>query len=251
MFKQKQRYVYLVLIIQILATTVLTLMQHKDFKIEGFQEVLYNNSILLTILFDVIFLAIMCWQNEKINLSQTWRQIPISDTKFYLSNIMSTLLACAYIFIVQVVITMLVSIPRIDRVFSDLIGMSDIRGDVLLDGSNFIVFLILMVVMICTFVSFTDFLTRIIVDFLPVKNTLWVKMLVMGILIILAAYIGAQINDHFTNFVMTRFVATNVKATKPVNSLQITNLEFLLISIVLGGLDLLFINKFAEAKIKN
>lgn len=254
MLKQKVKYTYLVLVIQIIATFIFTVMNQAEYKREGFQNVLYNNSLLLTILFDVIFLAIMCWRNEKINLSQTWRQIPISNSRFYISNIMSTLLACAYLFIIQIILNMIISIPRIDRIFNDLVGLPDDIGGYNFFGRalTFVAFLVLIVVMVSTFVSFTNFLTRIIVDNLPVKNTLWAKMLVMGILIIIAAYIAAQINEHFTNFLMTHVVQNTMLKTNitEAGSLGVTDLEFLLISIVLGGLDLWFINRFIEAKIK-
>lgn len=250
MFKQKSKYVYLTLIVQVIATAVFTWMNQGGYV--GFRDTLYGTSMFLTVMFDVIFLALMCWQNEKINLSQTWRQIPISSSKFYLSNIMSTLLNCAYLFVIQILINVIITLPKVNEVFDDFFGFADYTGNYWVRGLIFGIFLVLIVVMITTFVSFTNFLTRIIIDFLPVKNTLWVKMLVMGILIIIAAYIGMQINDHFTNFLMTK-VAGNM-ATQPnvreVGSLQVTDIEFAIISLVLGSFDLWFMNRFVEAKIQ-
>lgn len=103
------------------------------------------------------------------------------------------------------------------------------------------------------FVSFTNFSTRVIVDFLPVKNTTWVKMLVMGILVIIGVYVGMQINDHFTNFMMTKFtdsvmVHSNIRE---VGSMQVTDIELAIISLILGSLNIWLINKFVETKVKN
>lgn len=191
--------------------------------------------------------------NEKINLSQTWRQIPISSTKFYLANIMSTLMCCIYLFVVQIIANIIVTIPKSTMVFNDLIGYVDYPFNFWGRAVIFGLFLVLIVITISMFVSFTNFSTRVIVDFLPVKNTTWVKMLVMGILVIIGVYVGMQINDHFTNFMMTKFtdsvmVHSNIRE---VGSMQVTDIELAIISLILGSLNIWLINKFVETKVKN
>lgn len=59
---------------------------------------------MTTIFADIIFTGLLCWQNEKINLSQTWHLVPISDVKLWLINIFSSIAECAYIFIIQVLV---------------------------------------------------------------------------------------------------------------------------------------------------
>ena len=49
-------------------------------------------------------------RNEKVNLSETWNLIPVSSGKLWLNNIFSSLLTCAYIFIVQNVLLALVAL---------------------------------------------------------------------------------------------------------------------------------------------
>ena len=253
MVKQKSKFVYLILIVQLIAIVAL-LGFNIQAKAQGtFQELLYSDTIFSTILFDAIFLGIMCWQNEKMNLSQTWRQIPISNTKFYVANIMSTLLCCAYLFIVQIIINIIVTLPKITMVFTDLVGYSDDSSNFWSRGIIFGIFLILIVTNVSVFVSFTNFSTRIIVDFLPVKNTAWIKTLVMGIMVIIGVYVGMLINDHFTNFVATKFadsvmIHSNIRE---VGSMQITDIELAIISLILGSLNIWFINKFIETRIKN
>lgn len=205
MFKQKSKFIYLILLVQLIAVIASLVFNIQTIAQGEFQEILYNNTIFTTVLFDVIFLGIMCWQNEKINLSQTWRQIPISSTKFYLANIMSTLICCVYIFIIQIIANIIVTAPKVTRVFNDLIGYADYTANFWNRGLIFGLFLVLIVITISMFVSFTNFSTRVIVDFLPIKNTTWVKMLVMGILVIIGVYVGMQINSHFTNFMVTNF----------------------------------------------
>jgi len=69
----------------------------------------------------------MCWQNERENLSQTWREAPLSDTKFYFANIFSSIVGCIYIFLIQIVLGFLTLFPSMNLMSTaanNLLGMT-------------------------------------------------------------------------------------------------------------------------------
>ena len=65
---------------------------------------LLSAGMLKTPIADVIFVGLLCWQNEKINLSQTWQLAPASSVKIWLINMLSSLVECIYIFVIQVIL---------------------------------------------------------------------------------------------------------------------------------------------------
>lgn len=258
MFKQKSKYVYLMIILQVISTVILSiyeLSQENSSGIEDILRIFYHISYLMMILLDIVFCGLMCWQNEKMNLSQTWRQVLITSIKFYLANIISTLVGCIYyLFAVQMIFNCLLSFPKINQPILDVLGITaGYNPNLIMKVITSILFLFLVVITISTFVSFTNFITKIIVDVLPVKSTIWIRMLAIGILVVIAAYIAFQMNDHFESFLMTRIGKQLVDQNhlETFNSLEAVDIEFIIISIILGGLDLFFISRFIEPKKDN
>ena len=124
MFLQKRHYADLVLLIQTFAVAFMFLMgiifkgnsNPVNNIASGFVgndniwDLILGLGTITTFLADATFLGLMCWQNEKINLSQTWQLIPASGSKIWIINIISSIAECAYIFVIQVVIGMIVLI---------------------------------------------------------------------------------------------------------------------------------------------
>lgn len=106
----KARGAYITLLFQMIAAIIATTfsMLNHDFKI------LMN---LLSFFIGFAFFALFVYfvyaavSNERINSSQTWRLVPISDTKFYLTNLVSAVVGTLYLILLQVIIATILFIP--------------------------------------------------------------------------------------------------------------------------------------------
>ena len=168
------------------------------------------NMATWTIYFDIAFYAVTCWQNEKINMSQTWHLAAADEGKTYLANVFSSLIACGVFFLLQQIVNIFLLIPTmgancVAEAFSQF-GLSPYIPNV--PGINvsfefYWLFIALVILFIYFFVSFTNFVSRIISDELPMKSTLWIRLLIIAILVIIAAYVGIIIFSHLQNLVDT------------------------------------------------
>lgn len=268
-FDQKKKYVHLVLLVQLFAVVFLTIFMvitnhTKDdsslsLLVGGvygtWWELPFGLMISLTILSDIVFAGIMSWQNEKINLSQTWRQIPISDSKLFSANVLSSMIACAYIFTVQVIVTCLCYIPSamhekknfLVEIWNGLgVGTNRFNGwlEELLAiiGLAFVVF---------AFVSFADLSSRAIIETLPVKQTKWIRMLVTAILVIVAAYIYISVDNQVQNHIFAYYDKNYHEYIPKGDPVWITVIEIFVAGSICSCFNYWLINRYVEPKIVN
>lgn len=118
MFQEKSRAVYLIYLIQAFASLCFAVWMIISMRgepnvmvINGHHEVT-NHLIAYLLIFGVMmfitsfFANFVYWiissvKNEKINRSQTWRLIPISDTKFLLSNFGTAFISYLWLIILE------------------------------------------------------------------------------------------------------------------------------------------------------
>lgn len=86
-------------------------------------------------------------------------------------------------------------------------------------------------------------LLTVIADFLPFKGTLWIKLLIIAILVIVAVYLGLIVTSHLDSFILREQVIEYV------DPLWIDNLIFLMVDILLGICNSILIKKFVEPRI--
>lgn len=260
-FKQKRKYANLILFLQILALFIIAIwtLFNKDpngyynsFNSDAYGHYwrsLFESNVTLIIFLDIAFGVLTCWVNERINLSQTWNLVPVSSNKFWLENIFSSILTCIYLFILQLVFLFLTCLPALGD-FHDknplkiVLGAYGLwpRADTFSHVIDTIIFLFAIAFFIYIFVSFIDFSSRAIVDYLPVKNILWVRMLVMAILAIIGIYIGSMFMGHVSNFLNNSWQA------RYGDPLWFSNLITIIADVILGSLDLWLFNKYVESK---
>lgn len=269
MFLQKVRYVHLVLLVQTFAVLFMTIISWltndegnififfynpRDYNI---WDLILGLGWVTTIFADIIFVALLCWQNEKINLSQTWQLVPVSSIKMWLVNIFSSLIQCVYIFVIQLGIGFVVLLLDFLSLHENL--APEIKSFFGLSGgyswSDFWPFLefLLNLVGICliifTFVSFADLLTRTITDQLPGKNTTGIKILVMAILVIVAVIIAFRFNDQMTAMYIRHAMKNGNEGYIDIIAIEIA--EFFGGSVLLGIIDSYLMQRFAEPRMVN
>lgn len=265
MFLQKRRYAYLVLLVQIFAVIFMFFMDlilnHQNSitefsntffrgKSDNPLEIILGLGIMTTIFADIIFTGLLCWQNEKINLSQTWHLVPISDVKLWLINIFSSIAECAYIFIIQVLVGAIVFMLDLGGSLFKEITKIFFKASFWVTVEQFgeqILYLVGLVLVIFTFVSFANLLTRTIIDQLPIKNTTTIKLSIMAILVIIAVTIALKLNDQLTMFYI--HYAVNDAIANVWDWFRISILEYWIVALVLGLIDSFLISKFVEPKI--
>lgn len=265
MFLQNRRYAHLVLLVQTFAVIFMFFMDlilnHQNSitefsntffrgKSDNPLEIILGLGIITTIFADIIFTGLLCWQNEKINLSQTWHIVPISDVKLWLINIFSSIAECAYIFIIQVLVGAIVFMLDLGGSLFKEITKIFFKASFWVTVEQFgeqILYLVGLVLVIFTFVSFANLLTRTITDQLPIKNTTTIKLSVMAILVIIAVTIALKLNDQLTMFYI--HYAVNDAIANVWDWFRISILEYWIVAIVLGLIDSFLISKFVEPKI--
>lgn len=268
MFLQKRRYADLVLLVQVFAVAFMFLMgiifRGNSNPINNISSVFAGNDniwdlilglgVLTTFFADITFLGLMCWQNEKINLSQTWQLIPASSGKIWIFNIISSIVECAYIFVIQVVIGLIVLIiDSYSHHINPFSGTSFGANISFVESAWALIEELLALVGLCliifVFVSLINFLTRTITDQLPVKNTTGIRLVVMAILVIVGVIIAMQINDQMMTIYYNHLAAHS--ETIDMDNIGLAALEYWIGSILLGIINCLLIQKFVEPKIIN
>lgn len=268
MFLQKRRYANLVLLVQVFAVAFMFLMgiifkgnsNPVNNIASGFVgndniwDLILGLGVLTTFFADITFLGLMCWQNEKINLSQTWQLIPASSSKIWIFNIISSIVECAYIFVIQVVIGLIVLIiDSYSHHINPFSGTSFGANISFVESAWALIEELLALVGLCliifAFVSLINFLTRTITDQLPVKNTTGIRLVVMAILVIVGVIIAMQINDQMMTIYYNHLAAHS--ETIDMDNIGLAALEYWIGSILLGIINCLLIQKFVEPKIIN
>ena len=96
------------MLIQIITIILLALFSNKGREIN---TVLSEIGLTSTVIADLVITIILCWQNERINSSQTWQLIPLASSAKYIANVLSSVLGCIYIFIIQLLINFILLLP--------------------------------------------------------------------------------------------------------------------------------------------
>ncbi|EEJ73076.1 hypothetical protein [Lactobacillus ultunensis] len=261
MWLQKRRYIYLLFFINLFTIIFVSLfaLATQNYNLLFFEspnkslvDFWRYNSANLTIYFDLAFGVITCWQNEKINMSQTWHLAAADEGKTYLANVFSSLIACGFFFLLQQIVNTLLLIPTmgadcVAEAFSQF-GLSPITPNI--TGINiafefYWFFVVLVILFIYFFVSFTNFASRIVSEELPMKSTLWIRLLIIAILVIIAVYVGSIVFTHLQNLIDTN------KSLQTYDPIWLDDILLLLVDLIFGLCDILFVKKWVEPKIVN
>lgn len=273
LFRQKRRYANLVLEVQALMIVFLLVLSLCSFAaskhtydsifmipllISGsrttWSGILSSLAICTTIGCDLIFAGLMAWQNERINNSQTFQLLPLSTAQIWLTNLFSSLLACAYLFLIQVLVSWLLSLPTMlldlkinpwHKLFVFLSFHSSWGN--WLEGLGYITALTLLIFILVTFVNYAS---KIIGDLLPLKNGRWLRFVLMAIITVVGLYFALQINDHLMNaFIHDTYIPHKNGGEEIIeNPFWLENIEVWAGAIIFGGIDLWLGQKFWEPK---
>ncbi len=264
MFQEKSKSVYLIFLIQAFASLCFTIIgfvsengtpefvNGKDTSnvnlVVAFLAVYAVMMLITSFVADFVYWIVSSIKNEKINRSQTWRLIPVSDTKFLLGNFGTAFLTYIWLGILETVTILITLLPMLSdqevrKVLSHVsLNLSAHDWQEMLASLGLI---ILIGYAWYAIVSLLNLASRSIIDFLPGGSSKVLTFIIRVVVIIAiiwilghAASIIFSVLGEFSPFVVNNYDIDYAT----------TLLQFLVFDVVITLIDIFLLNKFVEAK---
>ena len=264
MFQEKSKSVYLIFLIQAFASLCFTIIgfvsengtpefvNGKDTSsvnvIVAFLAVFAVMMLITSFIADFVYWIISSIKNEKINRSQTWRLIPVTDTKFLLSNFGTAFLTYIWLGILETVTILITLLPMLSdqevrKVLSHVsLNLSAHDWQEMLASLGLI---ILIGYAWYAIVSLLNLASRSIIDFLPGGSSKVLTFIIRVVVIIAiiwilghAASIIFSVLGEFSPFAVNNYDIDYAT----------TLLQLLVFDVVITLIDIFLLNKFVEAK---
>lgn len=264
MFQEKSKSVYLIFLIQAFASLCLTIIVFVSGNgtpefvngndtsnvnlVVAFLAVYAVMMLITSFVADFVYWIISSIKNEKINRSQTWRLIPVSDTKFLLGNFGTAFLTYIWLGILETVTILITLLPMLSdqevrKVLSHVsLNLSAHDWQEMLASLGLI---ILIGYAWYAIVSLLNLASRSIIDFLPGGSSKVLTFIIRVVVIIAiiwilghAASIIFSVLGEFSPFAVNNYDIDYAT----------TLLQFLVFDVVITLIDIFLLNKFVEAK---
>lgn len=264
MFQEKSKSVYLIFLIQAFASLCLTIIVFVSGNgtpefvngndtsnvnlVVAFLAVYAVMMLITSFVADFVYWIVSSIKNEKINRSQTWRLIPVSDTKFLLGNFGTAFLTYIWLGILETVTILITLLPMLSdqevrKVLSHVsLNLSAHDWQEMLASLG-------LIILICyawyAIVSLLNLASRSIIDFLPGGSSKVLTFIIRVVVIIAiiwilghAASIIFSVLGEFSPFAVNNYDIDYAT----------TLLQFLVFDVVITLIDIFLLNKFVEAK---
>ena len=264
MFQEKSKSVYLIFLIQAFASLCLTIIVFVSGNgtpefvngndtsnvnlVVAFLAVYAVMMLITSFVADFVYWIVSSIKNEKINRSQTWRLIPVSDTKFLLGNFGTAFLTYIWLGILETVTILIALLPMLSdqevrKVLSHVsLNLSAHDWQEMLASLGLI---ILIGYAWYAIVSLLNLASRSIIDFLPGGSSKVLTFIIRVVVIIAiiwilghAASIIFSVLGEFSPFAVNNYDIDYAT----------TLLQFLVFDVVITLIDIFLLNKFVEAK---
>lgn len=264
MFQEKSKSVYLIFLIQAFASLCLTIIVFVSGNgtpefvngndtsnvnlVVAFLAVFAVMMVITSFVADFVYWIVSSIKNEKINRSQTWRLIPVSDTKFLLGNFGTAFLTYIWLGILETVTILITLLPMLSdqevrKVLSHVsLNLSAHDWQEMLASLGLI---ILIGYAWYAIVSLLNLASRSIIDFLPGGSSKVLTFIIRVVVIIAiiwilghAASIIFSVLGEFSPFAVNNYDIDYAT----------TLLQFLVFDVVITLIDIFLLNKFVEAK---
>lgn len=273
LFNDKLKKGYLLLLIQIvgsLASSFFVFFGFTNGHFYLYKDVEFSYFTALTGIFGglsflalAIFFITTCVANEHTNSNQSYRLLPISDTKYYLDNILSSFVAVVFMGILELLGIVVLSIFAFftDPFFkkNTLSIWHDIQHNLFYFDRSFylvalqvVIMLILLIFLTYVVISFLNFSSSAILNFLPGFSSHSLLALIRGIIIIFISWLIIKLLGPFGwffSFLSQSPIRSLINSSIDiVGFLGSLNLIFLIAGVVFLAADLFLFDKFFEPK---
>lgn len=264
MFQEKSKSVYLIFLIQAFSSLCLTIIGFVSGNgtpefvngndtsnvnlVVAFLAVYAVMMLITSFVADFVYWIVSSIKNEKINRSQTWRLIPVSDTKFLLGNFGTAFLTYIWLGILETVTILITLLPMLSdqevrKVLNHVsLNLSAHDWQEMLASLGLI---ILIGYAWYAIVSLLNLASRSIIDFLPGGSSKVLTFIIRVVVIIAiiwilghAASIIFSVLGEFSPFAVNNYDIDYAT----------TLLQFLVFDVVITLIDIFLLNKFVEAK---
>ena len=266
LFRLKTKWISLLLIIQTVASFAMAFLNFSNGHVD-INRTIFSNffTLWLTIfvvsawLFTGIFYLTTCFQNEHVSGNQTWRLVPIDDKKLYFDNILSSFGALLFFVILEVICTLILGVVTftfdihfhtvIIEMFTDIGShLQQVDLEIMFNFFCAIMMTILSAFFGYFIISFLNYSSRALLDFLPQTLSKTYFRIIAVFVIILVAWlaikasnIGLQIISFPFRFMMGKTTGTN-------DDLALALILMLVINLLFWFLDTILFSKFFEAR---
>lgn len=269
-FKMRSKRAYTMILIQFVVALACTIFIFVRFSNWHFYLTNDTSSffpeILTIFLFFAFFIGFYYYlftiiQNERDNRNQSFRLIPLSDSKYYLNNILSSFAALVYFVFLEIVCLALLSgisyllnndfrqntINTLNQLITTL---PKLNFEFYLTYANLFFILILFCFYIYFIVSFLNFTSRTIMNFLPGTSNRIVLGIIRIIVILLIAWLISRAFNFLGTIISSNgpFFSGNGIGKSTISDLAIANIWLFVIDMVFLAADLFLFEKFFEPR---
>lgn len=215
--------------------------------------------LILSFFCIIYFFIYMAVKNERLSHNQTWRLAATSDSKFYLANSLSSFVTFIYFIVLDIIVAGILFYfsYQIDQNFKSswqkMIKQLNPVFDV--NTVHFIINIIILVMLCCVFlsllISFLNFASKAIMDYLPSFSSRLLVSFFHLIIVIIIAMLFARMDLFFANQIMGNIL--NLLNFKPAydSNLLYANIIIAIVNLILLGVNIFLFDYFYEADEKS
>lgn len=215
--------------------------------------------LILSFFCIIYFFIYMAVKNERLSHNQTWRLAATSDSKFYLANSLSSFVTFIYFIVLDIIVAGILFYfsYQIDQNFKSswqkMIKQLNPAFDV--NTVHFIINIIILVMLCCFFlsllISFLNFASKAIMDYLPSFSSRLLVSFFHLIIVIIIAMLFARMEIFFANQIMGNIL--NLLNFKPAydSNLLYANIIIAIVNLILLGVNIFLFDYFYEADEKS
>lgn len=215
--------------------------------------------LILSFFCIIYFFIYMAVKNERLSHNQTWRLAATSDSKFYLANSLSSFVTFICFIVLDIIVAGILFYfsYQIDQNFKSswqkMIKQLNPAFDV--NTVHFIINIIILVMLCCFFlsllISFLNFASKAIMDYLPSFSSRLLVSFFHLIIVIIIAMLFARMEMFFANQIMGNIL--NLLNFKPAydSNLLYANIIISTVNLILLGVNIFLFDYFYEADEKS
>lgn len=268
LFHVKNRVVHMIVLLNAVASIILTLIMltssnggkgqistgsraYEIGNFGGFILVLAGVMAMMIFFTSAFYFIWSSVANEKIGRQQTWQLLPISSSKFYLANILSSLVSYIYMGLLQVAIIALDLLfgimvsdgirKWVNYIFSGTelsnVDVAEIAQGLILGA----LIVLLSTILWYLLIGIYHYLTRAAIEFMPFAGNKFITFLIRVVLLVAFIYALSMISDA------SRIIFDPSRA-QAFDTMYLANLQLLILDIVFGSLNIFLYSRFVEAK---
>ncbi|VDG25271.1 hypothetical protein [Lactiplantibacillus mudanjiangensis] len=192
----------------------------------------------------VILIAI---RHEKVYTADSYRLIPVEETKFYTINLLSSLANIVYLAVVQLgiyIISMLFGWQELASMAKDMTTPTHIESGWLLMGLSIIVLVLVLNMVFWSTISFVHLVTSSASTFLPKFRQGVLNIIVYAIVVFLTLRVSGLIGNGVSWISQTMF--NNGGSFDWVGQLWITIFVMIVVILIEGAINVLCLKRWVE-----